>query len=89
MALHYAICRPVRKLTNTNILIISAGTTATPAYSGMTRQLAMVRICTCTTFLLDGLASRCDTITPYRQIPPITAIKGKFNNILGDIEEEP
>nr|DAT84045.1 MAG TPA: hypothetical protein [Bacteriophage sp.] len=48
MAFHYVICHPVRKSTNTNILIISAGTTATPAYSGMTRQLAMVRICTST-----------------------------------------
>lgn len=63
MALHYVICRPVRKLTNTNILIISAGTTATPAYSGMAR--------------------------PLDQIPPVTAIKGKCNNILGDIEKEP
>nr|DAK89362.1 MAG TPA: hypothetical protein [Bacteriophage sp.]DAY91410.1 MAG TPA: hypothetical protein [Caudoviricetes sp.] len=44
MALHYAICRPVRKSTNTNILIISAGTTATPAYSGMTRPLDVVWI---------------------------------------------
>nr|DAW77696.1 MAG TPA: hypothetical protein [Bacteriophage sp.] len=48
MALHYTICHPVRKSTNTNILIISTGNTATPAYSGATRKLAMVRICTST-----------------------------------------
>ena len=44
MALHYTICHPVRKSTNTNILIISAGNTATPAYSGATRQLDVVWI---------------------------------------------
>ena len=31
------------------------------------------RIRTFTTFLLDGLASHCDTITPYLHIPPVTA----------------
>nr|DAF90632.1 MAG TPA: hypothetical protein [Siphoviridae sp. ctGDt6] len=37
-----------------------------------------------TTFLLDSLASYWNTFIPYRQIPPVTAIKGKCNNILGE-----
>nr|DAM90475.1 MAG TPA: hypothetical protein [Caudoviricetes sp.] len=44
MALHYAICHLVHKSTNTSILIISAGATATPAYSGATRPLDVVWI---------------------------------------------
>ena len=37
------------------------------------------RIRTFTTFLLDGLASHCDTITPYLQIPPVTASTPQSN----------
>jgi hypothetical protein len=44
MALHYTICHPVRKSTNTSILIISAGITETPAYSGTTRPIDVVWI---------------------------------------------
>jgi hypothetical protein len=44
MALHYIICHPICKSTDTSILIISAGATATPAYSGMTRPLDVVWI---------------------------------------------
>lgn len=38
-----------------------------------------------TTFLLDSLASYWNTFIPYRQIPPITAIKEKCNKLLRGI----